>query len=735
MGPPGTGKTTYLMREIKGLVDAGYSLNDITFVSHTTAAANEVLTRLNLPRSDKVCTIHALCFRLLKLSSQSVIGGRHLKEFEQVVNVPISGRKSEDDGQEVGDMYLDVISYARNKMITYEEAYYLSERPGTHLQFMYFVEAYEAWKKSGYLIDYTDMLDRYYNHGNPPSDGSRVLIIDEAQDLSNMQWAVIDTLISVGDHEQVIIAGDDDQCQPPNTKILTPSGEVNIQDINNNDKVISYSSTKGYFSQRSVKITSRHYDGPLISILAGGKTSSYTPSHRCMVTYENDDNLRAVYIMRRGNDFRVGQTKAFKRNSNGRKSLYPVVRARQEGADALWIISVHSNIRDAYLEEQRVSVEYGIPQTVFNYKGMGLCGLYTDGVWAALSGIDLASRAARALTEFGMDINYPHISHSGGTKHFQCYAGNLIPGLHKVAISDGKLMEWVPITKCISNYSGLVYSMEVDKTSTYIADGIYTHNCIYKWGGADTDGIPKFCDKYSADVTVLDQSYRIPWVVHRLSQRLIGQVSNRMDKSYKPRDDGGTLVRYGEFQNLLDSNGLPLMDTLVLGRTHSIVHEMERELIADLIPYVKEGGRPGMFENRYANALRAFNKMKKDIEPRKSERDAYDRVCYDSFRDGLGLKHKSFEQVLDIPFSFVPYYNSVNIDSQPHVRLSTIHSSKGKEADRVVLSTELTPRIAEHMAKSLDDEIRVFYVGMTRAKHSLDVVGDGFSLIGDIING
>jgi superfamily I DNA/RNA helicase len=32
------------------------------------------------------------------------------------------------------------------------------------------------------------------------------------------------------------------------------------------------------------------------------------------------------------------------------------------------------------------------------------------------------------------------------------------------------------------------------------------------------------------------------------------------------------------------------------------------------------------------------------------------------------------------------------------------------------------------MAKSMDDEIRVFYVGVTRAKRLLDVVSTGFDL-------
>jgi superfamily I DNA/RNA helicase len=80
----------------------------------------------------------------------------------------------------------------------------------------------------------------------------------------------------------------------------------------------------------------------------------------------------------------------------------------------------------------------------------------------------------------------------------------------------------------------------------------------------------------------------------------------------------------------------------------------------------------------------------------------------------------------------VNYYANVDIEAEPKVSLSTIHAAKGKESDRVVLSTELTPRIAESLAKAPDEEIRVFYVAVTRAKHRLDIINSGeFDIIGD----
>lgn len=65
--------------------------------------------------------------------------------------------------------------------------------------------------------------------------------------------------------------------------------------------------------------------------------------------------------------------------------------------------------------------------------------------------------------------------------------------------------------------------------------------------------------------------------------------------------------------------------------------------------------------------------------------------------------------------------------SSPAIRLGTIHASKGMEADTVVLSTSLTRRV--HASQAIDSEIhdeerRVEYVGVTRARRRLVIATD-----------
>lgn len=69
----------------------------------------------------------------------------------------------------------------------------------------------------------------------------------------------------------------------------------------------------------------------------------------------------------------------------------------------------------------------------------------------------------------------------------------------------------------------------------------------------------------------------------------------------------------------------------------------------------------------------------------------------------------------------------VDLATRPHIRLGSIHSAKGMEADVVVLSTQTTKRVEDGQlcdTEIHDEERRVEYVGVTRARHDLLVCDD-----------
>jgi superfamily I DNA/RNA helicase len=62
------------------------------------------------------------------------------------------------------------------------------------------------------------------------------------------------------------------------------------------------------------------------------------------------------------------------------------------------------------------------------------------------------------------------------------------------------------------------------------------------------------------------------------------------------------------------------------------------------------------------------------------------------------------------------------LTSSPRISINTIHSTKGQEADNVVICPDMALRSYEEFKKGTDDEHRVFYVGVTRAKKNLYIL-------------
>jgi superfamily I DNA/RNA helicase len=64
--------------------------------------------------------------------------------------------------------------------------------------------------------------------------------------------------------------------------------------------------------------------------------------------------------------------------------------------------------------------------------------------------------------------------------------------------------------------------------------------------------------------------------------------------------------------------------------------------------------------------------------------------------------------------------NGEKFSDKPRISISTIHQSKGGEADNVVLATDMGRLSWEN--SHTDEENRVWYVALTRAKQNLLIV-------------
>lgn len=234
IGPPGTGKTAALIGRVEGELGSGVEPERLGYYSFTRAAARVAQQRAQaaFPGYSRDSfphfrTLHSEAFRQLQWSKDKVMAGKHLQEFSKTFGYEISQAHIEDEDIEeyevkeavlktLGDYLLFFTNWRANLMLDFEPAYrafwvlhreFLPDgwSPGV---VRLFEERYRGYKGEKGLLDFNDMLTRVLEEGLRPD--LDVLVFDEAQDSSPLQYKVLDFwLQGVKRH---YIAGDPDQC-------------------------------------------------------------------------------------------------------------------------------------------------------------------------------------------------------------------------------------------------------------------------------------------------------------------------------------------------------------------------------------------------------------------------------------------------------------------------------------------------------------------------------------------
>src|ERR671919_99332 len=92
LGPPGTGKTETLVRELQKVLKAGTSPERIAFVSFSRRAVEEAKRRakeVSDAQFPYFRTIHSLAYKVLGLSRGDVLSKEQLLDFGEQIGLPI----------------------------------------------------------------------------------------------------------------------------------------------------------------------------------------------------------------------------------------------------------------------------------------------------------------------------------------------------------------------------------------------------------------------------------------------------------------------------------------------------------------------------------------------------------------------------------------------------------------------------------------------------------------------
>lgn len=216
-GPPGAGKTTFLLNTMQKELEAGVSPARIGYFAFTRKAATEAKDRAmaKFPHLNEATdfpwfrTLHSLAYRCIGATNKDMMKAENYREFAREAKLDLSVEKGDEDFMVKADHpILNEINIARIRGEDLRTHYNRSNMQIEWWHFEYVERAYRQYKQAHALMDFTDLLERATEDPRmlPTLE---VLIVDEAQDLSGLQWKLVTELAKKA--KRTFLAGDDDQ--------------------------------------------------------------------------------------------------------------------------------------------------------------------------------------------------------------------------------------------------------------------------------------------------------------------------------------------------------------------------------------------------------------------------------------------------------------------------------------------------------------------------------------------
>ncbi len=262
-----------------------------------------------------------------------------------------------------------------------------------------------------------------------------------------------------------------------------------------------------------------------------------------------------------------------------------------------------------------------------------------------------------------------------------------------------------------------------DAKRVYIAGD--DDQAIYEWNGADVN----YFLKLNGNKKILKTTYRLNKNILNFSKNIVKLITNRIEKNIHTTNNIGGVY----FYNSIDEIKININESYYfLARNNCFLNKYET--------FLKKKAKIFYYKNKLSvdhNYIKAIN-VYESMRVTKSLYNKKEIDIYLKEHKKLNLKLPWYE-VFNFNNDDIAYYKDLikfktdlkNIN----IQINTIHGVKGGEVDNVVLNLDVTRAVKNSYEINPDSELRVLYVGVTRAKKNLHIIyGNTKNNYNDYIN-
>lgn len=398
-----------------------------------------LLQKFGMDRPIKVATMHAFFLSIIRTFGVQM---GILDEGERMMMIKESAKEANVElrDEDLADL-ANLISFQINNLMSDKKALQSEANTLDQLTLENYAQVRKGFaikKAQAYKMDFDDMQLYLYKwlvkDKTSENEAERIsainvrnychamwddFYIDEAQDISKIQFAIIREMIQDPEQKGKLVknltfVGDDDQCIVEGTPILTSRGWKPIEEIEYFDRVITANGrgktgefivdniSKKYVNEKVIRITTE-----------SGKVLTGTKDHVGFITLDAEDDVYYNYLMyKQGYGFRTGVTSG-NRNGNRKEDRNGLeMRMMQERADKMWLLKRSATLKEALYYEQYFAYKYRIPMYRFLTDDLGSgipkTALDSEDVLRLHEEVGTYNNGMELLNKLGLDFNRPH---------------------------------------------------------------------------------------------------------------------------------------------------------------------------------------------------------------------------------------------------------------------------------------------------------------------------------------